>query len=239
MISKSDISLITSLAHKKYRDQLGLFVVEGPKMVEEAQRSGYTIHKLFTEAELTPAEMKKISGFKTPSTALAVVKQPQHEFCIDDMSDDLVLALDGVQDPGNLGTIIRLADWFGIRHIVCAHTTADCYNSKVVQATMGAIFRVKVYYTSLVDFCNRIAPKMPIYGTALDGSNIYEKRLITPSVLVMGSEGSGISAEVAAYLSDNLYVPSYPPENKGSESLNVAVSAAIVCAEFRRKIKTV
>ncbi|MDR0294898.1 MAG: RNA methyltransferase [Prevotellaceae bacterium] len=237
MISKSDISLITSLAHKKYRDELGLFVVEGPKMVEEVQLSGYTIHKLFTDAELTPAEMKKISGFKTPSSALAVVRQPKHQLNIADMSGDLLLALDGVQDPGNLGTIIRLADWFGIRHIVCSQTSADCYNSKVVQATMGAIFRVKIYYyTSLADFCEQMAGKIPIYGTALDGDNIYEKPLITPSILVMGSEGSGISPEVAAWLSNKLYIPSYPAENRGSESLNVAVSTAIVCAEFRRKI---
>ena len=235
MLSKSNISLITSLAHKKYRDELGLFVVEGAKMIEEMRLSGYKIHKLFTDAELTPAEMKKISRFKTPSTALAVVEQPKHELNIANMSDDLVLALDGIQDPGNLGTIIRLADWFGIRHIVCAPTTADCYNSKVVQATMGAIFRVKVYYVSLVDFCTQMAVKMPIYGTTLDGGNIYEKNLVTPSVLVMGSEGSGISAEVATCLSERLYIPSYPPENKGSESLNVAVSTAIVCAEFRRR----
>jgi len=235
MISKPNISLITSLAHKKYRDDLGLFVVEGPKMVEEARLSGYKICKLFTEAELTPAEMKKISGFKTPSTALAVVEQPKHELDIADMSGDLILALDGIQDPGNLGTIIRLADWFGIRHIVCARTTADCYNSKVVQATMGAIFRVKIYYVSLDAFCAQLAGKMPIYGTTLDGDNIYEKQLATPSVLVMGSEGNGISSEVADLLSDRLYVPSYPPENKGSESLNVAVSTAIVCAEFRRR----
>jgi len=235
MLSKSNISLITSLAHKKYRDELGLFVVEGAKMVEEAQLSGYKIHQLFTDAELTPAEMKKISGFKTPSTVLAVVEQPKHELNIAAMPDDLVLALDGIQDPGNLGTIIRLADWFGIRHIVCAPTTADCYNSKVVQATMGAIFRVKVYYVALVDFCAQMTGKMPIYGTTLDGGNIYEKSLITPSVLVMGSEGSGISPEVAAWLSERLYIPSFPPENKGSESLNVAVSTAIVCAEFRRR----
>ena len=236
MISKSDISLITSLAYKKYRDELGLFVVEGPKMVEEAQLSGYKIHKLFTDAELTPAEMKKISGFKTPSSALAVVKQPKHQLDFSALSGDLILALDGIQDPGNLGTIIRLADWFGIRHIVCAPTTADCYNSKVVQATMGAIFRVKIYYTSLADFCKQMSGKMPIYGTTLNGDNIYEKPLITPAVLVMGSEGSGISPEVEKWLSDKLYIPSFPAENKGSESLNVAVSTAIVCAEFRRRV---
>ena len=235
MLSKANISLITSLAHKKYRDELGLFVVEGPKMVEEAQLSEYKIYKLFTDTELTPAEMKKISGFKTPSTALAVVEQPRHELDIANVSGDLILVLDGVQDPGNLGTIIRLADWFGIRHIVCAHTTADCYNSKVVQASMGAIFRVKVYYVSLLDFFEQLTGVMPVYGATLDGDNIYEKQLITPAAIVMGSEGNGISPEVAALLTDRLYIPSYPPENKGSESLNVAMSTAIVCAEFRRR----
>ena len=234
MLSKSDISLVTSLAHKKYRDELGKFVVEGPKMVEEAQRSGYKIHKLFTN--LTPVEMKKISGFKTPSTALAVVEQPQHELNVAEMATDLILMLDSIQDPGNLGTIIRLADWFGIRHIVCAPTTADCYNAKVVQATMGAIFRVKVYYTDLLDFLEQLPVNIPIYGTCLDGDSIYEKQLFIPSVLVMGNEGNGISTEVAKWISDRLYIPSYPPENTGSESLNVAVSTAIVCAEFRRRI---
>ncbi len=235
MISKADISLITSLAHKKYRDELGLFVVEGTKMVEEAQRSGFTIRQLVREDEATSAVMKKISSFKTPAPILAVVEQPKYTLDASAILTDVVLALDGVQDPGNLGTIIRLADWFGIKHIVCAHTTADCYNSKVVQATMGAIFRVKVHYTELAAFLEQAKKTVPVFGTTLDGVNIYDETLTTPSVLVMGSEGQGISPEVLQQLTAKLYIPSYPPGAAGSESLNVAVSTAIVCAEFRRK----
>ncbi len=236
MLSKSDISLITSLAHKKYRDELGLFVVEGSKMVEEAQRSGFTIRKLVKDSDVTPAVMKKISSFKTPATTLAVVEQSSYTLDIPAILTDVVLALDGVQDPGNLGTIIRLADWFGIKHIVCAHTTADCYNSKVVQATMGAIFRVKIHYTGLAAFLQQAKTLVPVFGTTLDGVNIYNETLTTPSVLVMGSEGQGISPEVQQQLTTKLYIPSYPPGAAGSESLNVAVSTAIVCAEFRRNV---
>lgn len=235
MLSKSDISLITSLAHKKYRDELGLFVVEGPKMVAEAQASGLAIRKLVTAEEATPAGMKKISSFTTPSSVLAVVEQPKHSLETKLAPAELLLVLDGVQDPGNLGTIIRLADWFGIRTIVCSPQTADCYNSKVVQATMGAIFRVRVHYKPLPEFLRQLSAGVPVYGTTLDGANMYETAMQTPAVLVMGSEGQGISPEVLPYLSSRLYIPSYPPDTAGSESLNVAVSTAIVCAEFRRR----
>lgn len=227
--------MITSLAHKKYRDELGLFVVEGTKMVEEAQRSGLNVLKLFALTDITPAEMKKISSFKTPSSVLAVLEKPTYTLETTTVLNNLVLALDGVQDPGNLGTIIRIADWFGIKHIVCSPTTADCYNPKVVQATMGAIFRVKVHYTDLPMFLQQAAQQMPVYGTTLDGENIYKENLITPAVLVMGSEGQGISKEIEALLTSKLYIPPYPLNVSTSESLNVAVSTAIVCAEFRRR----
>jgi TrmH family RNA methyltransferase len=178
--------------------------------------------------------MKKISHFKTPSDVIALVEQPAYGLDFSTMFRDLVLALDDVQDPGNLGTIIRVADWFGIRHLVCSPNTADCYNSKTVQATMGAIFRVQVHYASLPAFLLEAAKTVPIYGTMLGGDNIYTQKLVQQAVLVLGSEGHGISPEVATLLTSRLYIPSYPPLRSGSESLNVATSAAIACAEFRR-----
>jgi TrmH family RNA methyltransferase len=183
---------------------------------------------------LTPAEMKKVSHFKTPSDVIALVEQPACRLDFPTLLHDLVLVLDGVQDPGNLGTIIRVADWFGIGHLVCSPDTADCYNPKTVQATMGAIFRVQVHYTDLPAFLCETAHTVPIYGATLDGENIYTQELRQQAVLVLGSEGRGISPEVTAQLTTQLYIPSYPPQRTGSESLNVATSAAIACAEFRR-----
>jgi TrmH family RNA methyltransferase len=232
LISRNDISLITSLVHKKYRDQHRLFVVEGAKMVDEAQRSAFVIRKIYDA--LTPAEMKKISNLKTPPDVLALVEQPAYRLDLSVLFDDLVLALDGVQDPGNLGTIIRVADWFGIRRLVCSPGTADCYNPKVVQATMGAIFRVQVHYTALPVFLHEAAKTVPVYGATLDGDSIYAQTLLQQAVLVLGSEGRGISPGVSAQLTARLHIPSYPPMRSGSESLNVAASAAIACAEFRK-----
>jgi TrmH family RNA methyltransferase len=235
LISKSDISLITSLRHKKYRDVHRLFAVEGWKMIHEAQASSFAVRKVFSDTELTPAEIKKISLFKTPAAAIALVEQPQYTMELPSLIGELVLALDGIQDPGNLGTIIRIADWFGIRHIVCSPNTADCYNPKVVQATMGAIFRVRLHYTDLPAFLHEAARHVPVYGTTLAGENIYTQSLRQEAVLVMGSEGHGFSPETAAALTARLHIPSYPPHSAGSESLNVAASAAIACAEFRRR----
>jgi TrmH family RNA methyltransferase len=232
LISRNDISLITSLAHKKYRDLHRLFVVEGAKMVAEAQGSPFVIRKIYDA--LTPAEMKKISNFKTPSDVLALVEQPAYGLDFPTLCRDLVLALDGVQDPGNLGAIIRVADWFGVQHLVCSPDTADCYNPKTVQATMGAIFRVQVHYTSLPAFLREAATTVPVYGATLSGENIYTQPLVQQAVLVLGSEGRGISPDVSAQLTKQLHIPSYPPLRKGSESLNVATSAAIACSEFRR-----
>ena len=201
-------------------------------MVAEAQRSSFVIRKIYET--LTPEEMKKVSRFKTPSGVIALVEQPAYRLDPPALLHDLVLALDGVQDPGNLGTIIRVADWFGIRHLMCSPDTADCYNPKTVQATMGAIFRVQVHYTALPAFLNEAAKIIPVYGATLDGNNIYTQTLAQQAVLVLGSEGRGISPKVSAQLTAQLYIPSYPPLRSGSESLNVATSAAIICAEFRR-----
>ena len=201
-------------------------------MVAEAQRSSFVIRKIYET--LTPEEMKKVSRFKTPSGVIALVEQPAYRLDPPALLHDLVLALDGVQDPGNLGTIIRVADWFGVRHLVCSPDTADCYNPKTVQATMGAIFRVQVHYTALPGFLREAAHTVPVYGATLDGNSIYTQPLPQQAVVVLGSEGRGISPDVSAQLTAQLHIPSYPPLRSGSESLNVATSAAIICAEFRR-----
>lgn len=252
MISKADIKLIKSLADRQTRIESGVFAVEGFKMVAEVLVSDYTVTRIFitrgTENEVTaagirgaiveeisPAEMERISHFKTPPGILALVKIPDRPF-IDPSRDKLILALDGIQDPGNLGTIIRIADWFGIGDIVCSPGSADCNNPKTVQATMGALFRVNVHYLPLEGLLSGASEKsVPVYGTVMDGDNIYEAQLSESGIIVMGSESHGISPEVGRLLSHRLLIPPYPADRHGSESLNVATAAAIVCAEFRRR----
>ena len=178
--------------------------------------------------------MERISQLKSANSVLAVVELPRHSLAKAQPAKNLVLALDRVQNPGNLGTIIRLADWFGISDIVCSEDTADCFNPKVVQATMGAILRVRVHYTNLSQwFANQHDTK--IYGTFLEGENIYSAELDKSGVIVMGNEGQGISAEVAETVSHKLLIPPYPADRCGSESLNVAVATAVICSEFRRR----
>jgi len=167
---------------------------------------------------------------------LAVVERPRHHAPKTAPANALTLALDGVQNPGNLGTIIRLADWFGISDIYCSMDTADCYNPKVIQATMGAILRVRIHYLSLPEFlATTAASQIPIYGTMLDGKNIYNAELTPSGVIVMGNEGKGVSAECVRSFTHRLLIPSYPASHQGSESLNVAMATGIVCAEFRRR----
>ena len=183
-------------------------------------------------------EMERISQLKTASTSLAVVEQPCHMAAKSAPATALSLALDGVQNPGNLGTIIRLADWFGVEDIYCSEDTADCFNPKVVQATMGAILRVRVHYLPLADFLRRTRESgVEVYGTMLDGQNIYDVELAPTGVIVMGNEGRGVSRECAASFSQRLLIPAYSVAGQGSESLNVAMATGIVCAEFRRRMR--
>jgi TrmH family RNA methyltransferase len=246
-MTNAEIKRIKSLSQKKFRDELGLFVAEGEKLVEEAVRSSFAIQKIVATQTpafaapchlvetVSPATMARLSGLKTPPAMLAVIEKPQAVPLPAVSAEALLLALDNVQDPGNLGTIIRLADWFGICHIVCSAGTADCHNPKVVQASMGAIFRVSIHYTDLAVFLQNAGGEVPVYGTFLDGANIYRQPLTPGGILVMGNEGQGISPEVAARVSSRLLVPPYPESAAATESLNVAVSTAVVCAEFRRK----
>jgi TrmH family RNA methyltransferase len=166
---------------------------------------------------------------------LAVFKQPRYEYNPEVLKDSLCLALDDVQDPGNLGTIVRLADWFGIEDIFCSQGTADVYNPKTIQATMGAIARVRVHYCDLVSLIGSLKD-IPVYGTFLDGDNMYNKSLSANGLIVMGNEGKGVSPEVGSLINERLYIPNYPTGRTTSESLNVAIATAIVCSEFRRRI---
>ena len=234
MLSKSDIKRLGQLSHKKYRDENGLFVVEGAKLVAEALASGFEIVERHTVDDIGEQAMSRITLLSTPSPDFAVVRRPLADSgraCVD--TSALTLALDGLRDPGNVGTIIRLADWFGVRHIIASPDTVDIYNPKVVQATMGAIFRVKFSYCPLPDVLKGL--DCPVYGTYMDGENIYDAALAPRGVIVMGSEANGISPEVGALVSRRLTIPAFNPGGSRCESLNVAIASAIVCSEFRRR----
>jgi TrmH family RNA methyltransferase len=246
-MTAAEIKLIRSLSQKKCRDELGLFVVEGEKMVEELAASAFVTKKIITTRPLrfpvpgapleqvNAATMARLSALKTPPPVLALAGKPVLPPLSLPAPDELLLALDAIQDPGNLGTIIRLADWFGVRRLVCSPGTADCYNAKTLQATMGAIFRVQVHYAPLPDFLWQAKKTTPVYGAFLDGDNIYQTPLTAGGVVVVGNEGAGISPEVATTVSERLFIPPFPANAETSESLNVAVSTAILCAEFRRR----
>lgn len=246
MITKADIQLVRSLADKRGRAETGLFVAEGRKLVDELRASRLRIEKIYTldprfsdpsALAVGPKEMERLSLLKTPSDTLALVHMPRYELHPQALGDRLVLALDDVQNPGNMGTILRLADWFGIEDVVCSEATADCFNPKVVQATMGAILRVRVHYTDLGRFLDEAAAGgMPLYGTFLEGENLYRAELSPAGVVVLGNEGRGVRPATAARITRRLFIPPYPPQRHGSESLNVAMAAGIVCAEFRRRI---
>ncbi len=249
MLSKNKIRTIASLAKKKERDALGLFLAEGNKLVTDLLPAFHCRTLICTESflqehpspsadEILIAEKEEIckaSLLQSPQSSLAIFDKPNYPMEMAQMKQQLVLALDTIQDPGNLGTIIRVADWFGIENIVCSMDTADVYNPKVVQATMGAIARVKVHYTDLGQFL-RDNHETPIYGTFLDGQDMYKQDLSSHGIIVMGNEGNGISEEISRLINRRLFIPNYPQERETSESLNVAMATGIVCAEFRRRL---
>lgn len=239
-ISANEIKRIKSLSQKKFRDEYGLFVVEGEKLVEEALHSGFTVDAVYRREDIGDAAMGRISLLNTPSPVLAVIRKPGQDIRMALPDRGLYLGLDAVRDPGNLGTLIRIADWFGINAIFASRDTVDVFNPKVVQATMGAIFRVRFHYCDLAETAAGFVSRGGrVYGTFLDGSNIYGRELDTgndrPVMIVMGNESEGISDRVASTVSDRLYIPPYPPGAPGSESLNVAVATAVTVAEFRRR----
>ena len=237
-ISKNELRQVRSLAQKKFRDEAGLFVVEGEKMVSEALASGFEVVSVYRRDEIGEEAMARLSMLSSPSPVLAVVRQPAPAAFR--ASKGLFLALDGIRDPGNLGTILRVADWFGIDGVVASPDTVELYNPKVVQATMGAIFRVPFHRMDIAELCRKVVTGGGhVYGTFLNGENIYSKALDcgleAPSVIVIGNESNGISPEVAACVSDRLFIPPYPADDPGSESLNAAIATAITVAEFRRR----
>ena len=249
MLSKNDIKTIKSLEQKKFRNEFNLFTAEGPKLVGDlagqfeccflAATPAWLDSNRHIRAErierISRDELEKISFLKTPQDVLALFRIPKYDFnTAQAASERLLLALDGIQDPGNLGTIVRIADWFGINDIICSRNTADIYNPKSVQATMGALSRVRLHYLDLEHELSNLRPGTPVYGTFLDGDNMYSGNISGNGIIVMGNEGNGISSQVGRLVSHRLFIPNWPEGAKTSESLNVAVATAIVCAEFRR-----
>lgn len=248
MLSKNKIKLFNSLKLRKYRKKHSLFVVEGAKITKDFILSGYLPRYIISEnndlkfyanskVEFIYAkkdDIKKISSLKTVSETIAVFDIPEYDIDYASIKEELVLFCDGIQNPGNLGTIIRTADWFGIKNIFCSDNTVDAYNSKVVQASMGAICRVKVHYVDAISFFLNIDKKIIVYGTFLDGENIYETNLTKSGIVVIGNEGSGISEKLEKYILKRIKIPNYSENTAKTESLNASIAAAIVCAEFRR-----
>ena len=241
MVSKNQIKLITSLQQKKYRKQEQLFFAEGVKVVQELLNSNFELQDLFTTKQdfltvpknkvhaISEAELKKISALTTPNTCLAVFKIPKAKQMVE---KGLLVALDDVRDPGNLGTIIRLCDWFGIETLFCSEESVDIYNPKVVQATMGSISRVNVVYGNLETFLSQT--KLPVFGTFMDGKNIYQEELPKEGIIVMGNEANGISTSVEKLVSERIAIPRFG-NLQVTESLNVATATAIILSEFKRK----
>ena len=249
MISRTRIKWIKSLEMRKYRLQEKAFVAEGPKLVGEllpystplyiaATKDWLDANRNLLRAvkevdEVSQTELERASLLRTPQSVLAVMPIPERRLDISSLQKKLVIALDSVQDPGNLGTILRIADWFGIHEVLCSEGTADVYNPKCVQSCMGALARVKVFYCNLPEVLGQV--EMPVFGTFLDGTDIYKEELSQQGIIVMGNEGNGISQPVAKLVNRRLYVPNYPKGSLTTESLNVAVATGIVCAEFRRR----
>ena len=238
-VSKANIKLVRGLQQKKQRDEQRLFVAEGRKCVEEIAK-GFEQVFLFVEGENASAEdIARMSSLRTPQGVIGVFRMPDAAPTGTE-TGGLIVALDGVQDPGNMGTIIRTCDWFGVRDVVCSEDTVDCFNPKVVQATMGALARVRVHYTDLSRRLTEVSEKgTPVYGTLLDGKNMYAEGSIQErqrGVIVMGNEGNGISQAVRRCITHPLFIPPYPTDAETSESLNVGIATAVVLAEFRRKL---
>jgi len=246
MLSKSQINLLKSLQQKKFRREHGLFIVEGHKSITEFVNSAYPVEAIYYThsfdskvlklsqkinfCEISVTELEKVSSLKTPQDALALVKIPEWPVLLyEQLKGKFSLVLDGIQDPGNLGTIIRIADWFGIDHIICSEDTVDAYNPKVVQACMGSLARVKVHYTSLTEFLPKI--KLPVFGALLDGENIYDTDFGQEGLIVMGNEGNGLRPEIQKMVHKAITIPRIGK----AESLNVAIATALFCSEITRE----
>jgi len=248
MLSSNKIKFIKSLNQKKNREYNNCFIVEGEKIILELINSNFNIieilstkdfidnHKINNNiTQITEYELQKISNLKTPNKAVAIVKIPNKSFN-NNIFNNLNIILDNIQDPGNLGTIIRTADWFGINNIFCSTNTVDVFNHKVIQSTMGAIFRVNIFYTDILKLIqDAIDNKQKIYGALLSGKNIYNTKLENSGLIILGNESKGISKPIQDLISDKIKIPNYPENNNNMESLNVSIANAIILAEFRRQ----
>jgi TrmH family RNA methyltransferase len=252
MLSKNKIKFLNSLKLKKFRDENQQFIAEGDKLVRDLLSGNFQIHEIFATHkwldnntlpsnniivnEINEDELSKISQLSTPNQVLAVAKYQKKEINYFEIFNNLTLMLDEIKDPGNMGTIIRIADWFGISNIICSEDTVDTYNPKVVQSTMGSIARVNIYYTNLAELLKKTPENTPVYGTLLTGENIYEQNLSKNGIIIVGNESRGISDDLQQYITHKLLIPSYAQnaDNK-AESLNASVATAIICAEFKRK----
>ncbi|HSN50237.1 MAG TPA: RNA methyltransferase [Bacteroidales bacterium] len=254
MLSKNRINSIISLQNKKQRDLQRIFIAEGSKLVFDLLKSRFTIRELFIIpektgdirsviyssragiTEVTEAEMTRITSLTSPSPILAIVEMAESAPLPSPGPEDLILALDDIRDPGNMGTIVRIADWFGISAVICSETCVDLYNPKVVQSSMGSIARVTVYHTNLPDFLAGVPDGTTIYGAFMEGENMYQAELKQSGIIIIGNEARGISPEVAAQVTDKISIPAAPIiASDRAESLNASVATAIICAEFRRR----
>ncbi len=253
ILSKIKIKEIAGLKHGKQRIEQQAFLVEGIKMVDELLKSSITIICICATQEwiiqnekkivnvpiyqISEQELKKISNLNTPNQVVAVAGMPEMKINQKTIYEKLTLVLDEIKDPGNMGAIIRTADWFGIENIVCSPTSVDIYNPKVIQSTMGSLFRVKIFYSDIVEFLKQKPLQLETYGTLLSGNSIYEKELNEKGLIVIGNESQGISPEVQNLITQPLHIPRFSSKS-GAESLNAAMATAIVCSEFRRRTQT-
>ncbi|MBN1988336.1 MAG: RNA methyltransferase [Bacteroidales bacterium] len=250
MLSKNAIKRVGALRIKKHRKETNQFIAEGEKLVQDLAQSGVRVRTIYhterwiptnnfkgAEVELiSDQEMKKISGLTTPTPVLAIADTPQRSYNETELTQSLSIALDDIQDPGNLGTIIRLTDWFGFDFLLCSKGTVDAFSPKVVQASMGSVARVKIIEVDLPQLVSDLAQKgVPIYGTFLNGTDIYKETLTQNGIVIMGNEGNGISREIEKLVNKKLYIPTFAKGDLTSESLNVAMATAIICSEFRRR----
>jgi len=256
LLSSNQVKHINSLKQKKFREIHRQFLAEGSKLVKEILESQYKVLNVYAIAdwlkqnedivlsnqvsfvEVSLGEMERITALSSPSSALAVAEIPEMTGP-PALINDLVLVLDDIRDPGNLGTIIRIADWFGIKTIICSENTVDLYNPKVIQATMGSAFRINIFYTDLKKFLSSLSPKVKIYGTFTQGESIYSTPLEDQGIIIIGNESSGISKEISLNVTDRISIPAYIKDNRHidhAESLNASIATAIICSEFRRRM---
>lgn len=252
MLSKQITKIVQNLEKKKFREKYNLFKIEGEKLVSELLHSSFTIHSILAYSnwierhrpllsdinvtEIEEREMSLLSNFQSLPEVIALAKIPEYGYQEAEIREKLSLVLNGIQDPGNLGTILRVADWFGIRNVFCDHNCAGIYNPKCVQASMGAIFRVKTHYTELVPLVQKMkSSTFPIYGTFLSGKSIYDTPLTSQGFIVMGNEGKGISTAIEELTTCKLTIPHFAPTEHATESLNVGVATGIILSEFKRR----